>query len=128
MNFYEELTDEELLSLIETTESQGLLTAPRELESSVLSQCTKLTPTQSKPSRQKQFAAYCVRVGLATAASLALLFGAGPAARELPKNGPELTISQRFNQFTDQIEGGYQDISQRLSQFGNQFHFGGNET
>ena len=36
------------------------------------------------------------------------------------------STAQRFSAFTDQLEEGYQDINQKLSQFFINFDFGGN--
>lgn len=122
----EYISDEALFALIETTEDQGLLTAPRELKGAILAEAEHLPQIRSKPSRQKQFTAYCFRVGLATAASLVLLFGSGQMTNNIPKlPSQEPTISQRFNQFTDDLEQGFLTISRQISQF--DFNFGGND-
>lgn len=125
MNPYQELTDEELFALIETAEEQGLISAPRELKSVILAEADQKLQIKPAPSRQKQFTAYCFRVGLATAASLVILFSSGPMPSSTSRQPEqEITISQRFNQFTEQVEQGFLNISQKLSQF--DFNFGGN--
>ena len=120
----EYLTDEELLALIETTEAGELLTAPRDLKASILSEAAKQTPAH-KPSRRKQFYFYCLRVGLATAACVAILLVPVPGKKqETPAPTPSFSLSQHFNQFTDTLEQGFADINRHFSDF--DFNFGGN--
>ena len=118
----EYLTDEELLALIETTESGELLTAPRDLKASVLAEAAKQPPVQ-KPNRRKQFWFYCLRVGLATAACVAILFVPIPEKNQ-QSTAPHISLSQQFNQFTDTLEQGFADINRHFSDF--DFNFGGN--
>ena len=68
-------------------------------------------------------------MGLATAASLVLVFAGGRSVNHLSQpaqNAPSLSTAQQFNQFTDKLEEGYQSINQKLSQFVLNFDFGGN--
>lgn len=129
MNDFEYLSDEALLSLIELSEDQGLLSAPRDLKPAILEEAARQSVSRPRPSRKRQFADYCVRVGLATAASLVLVFAGGRSVNHLSQpaqNAPSLSTAQQFNQFTDKLEEGYQSINQKLSQFVLNFDFGGN--
>lgn len=129
MNDFGYLSDEALLSLMEFSEEQGLLSAPRDLKPAILEEAARQSVSRSRPSRKRQFADYCVRVGLATAASLVLVFAGGRSVNHLSQpaqNAPSLSTAQQFNQFTDKLEEGYQSINQKLSQFVLNFDFGGN--
>ena len=129
MNDFEYLSDEALLALMELSEEQGLLSAPRDLKPAILEEATRQSLSRPRPSRKRQFAEYCVRVGLATAASLVLVFAGGRTVNHLSQpaqNAPSLSASQHFSQFTDHLEEGYQSINQKLSQFILNFDFGGN--
>ena len=131
MNNYEYLSDEALHSLIACSEEQGLLSAPRELKQSILTEAARQSVSQPKASRKKQFADYCLRVGLATAATLVLVFAGGGAAQhtgQLPQQDAALSVanSQQFVQFTDRLEQDYQSLNQKLSQFIFNLDFGGN--
>ena len=118
------LTDAELLALIETTESGPLLTPPRNMKQNILSQAAK--PVDKMPSRQQQFVSYCLRVGLATAACLAVLLIPSPAKDSIQEStAPSLTISQHLNQFTDRLEQGFSIANRSFADFDFNFDFGG---
>ena len=127
MNTMEYLSDAELLALIETTESQELLTAPKDLKDSILEQVS-ITP-QLSPRRNKrtQLLSYSLRVGLATAASLAFLLLPSPAkdSSQTPAT-PKLTLTQQLNSFTDRLEQGVDDFNGLFADFDFNFNFGGN--
>ena len=129
MNDFEYLSDQALEDLMQVCEEQGLLSAPRDLKPAILEEAARQSASRPKASRKKQFADYCVRVGLATAASLVLVFAGGRSVNHLSQpaqNAPSLSAAQHFSQFTDQLEEGYQSINQKLSQFILNFDFGGN--
>ena len=67
---------------------------------------------------------------MATAACLVMLFAGGKSVGQFSQSAqqnPALSsTAQRFSAFTDQLEEGYQDINQKLSQFFINFDFGGN--
>lgn len=131
MNEYEYLSDQALEALIARSEEQGLLSAPRELKADLLARAQANPPQRARSARKNQFAAYCLRVAVATAACLTLLFVGGKGAGQLmqdTQHSPAALSStaQRFSAFTDQLEEGYQDLNQKLSQFFINFDFGGN--
>lgn len=129
MNDYEYLSDQALEDLMQVCEEQGLLSAPRDLKPAILSEAARQSAARPKASRKKQFADYCVRVGLATAASLVLVFAGGQSVHQVsqtPQNAPSLSASQQFGRFTDRVEEDYQSLNQKLSQFILNFDFGGN--
>lgn len=117
----EYLSDEELLALMETTEAGELLTAPRTLKQSVLAEAAK-QPAGRTPDRRKQFWFYCLRVGLATAACVAILFVPIPRKNQ-ESTAPSISLSQHFNQFTDNLEQGFAEINRHFSNF--DLNFGG---
>lgn len=130
MNDFEYLSDEALLSLIECSEEQGLLTAPRDLKQAILTEAARQSVSRPSASRKKQFADYCLRVGLATAATLVLVFAGGGTVRHTNQLQQDAALSvansQQFVQFTDRLEQDYQSLNQKLSQFIFDFDFGGN--
>lgn len=131
MNDYEYLSDQALEELMQVCEEQGLLTAPQDLKPAVLTEAARQSASRPKASRKRQFADYCVRVGLATAASLVLVFAGGQTAGHMSQaqqNTVSLSTSQQFSRFTDQLEEDYQSLNQKLSQFifNFNFDFGGN--
>lgn len=109
----EYLSDRELLALIRTTEEGGLLHAPRNLKQDILA--------KRKPNRKKQFYGYCLRVGLATAASLALLFIPTPAQEKAPDT---LSLTRQLYQVTNHLEEHFSALNQYFAEF--DFNFGGN--
>lgn len=127
---FDYLSDQALEELIACSEEQGLLSAPRTMKAEILAQAQTAQPPEQKPSRQKQFIAYCLRVAMATAACLVMLFAGGKSVGQFSQSAqqnPALSsTAQRFSAFTDQLEEGYQDINQKLSQFFINFDFGGN--
>lgn len=129
MNDFEYLSDQALEDLMQVCEEQGLLSAPRDLKPAILEEAARQSASRPKASRKKQFADYCVRVGLATAASLVLVFAGGRSVNHLSQpaqNAPSLSASQQFGRFTDRLEEDYQSLNQKLSQFILDFDFGGN--
>ncbi len=128
MQTTEYLSDEALLALIDASEEQGLLHAPRDVKPAVLTAAQQSAP-RKRPSRRLQFAAYCLRVGLAAAASLALVFGGSgltqSVADRLTEQSEAVAFTQTLSQYTDRLEEGYENINQQLSQWINSF--GGNE-
>lgn len=129
MNDYEYLSDEALLSLMGVSEEQGLLSAPRDLKPAILAEAARQSAARPKVSRKRQFADYCLRVGLATAASLVLVFAGGQSVGQMAQTQettPSLSASQQFGRFTDRLEEDYQSLNQKLSQFIFDFDFGGN--
>ena len=116
MNKPEYLSDRELLALIRTTEAGELLHAPRDMKQNILA--------KQKPNRKKQFYSYCLRVGLATAASLAILFIPTPVKENNP-DAPSLT--QQLYQVTDHLEERFVAFHYSLADFDFDFnlHFGG---
>ena len=115
MNKPEYLSDRELLALIRTTEAGELLHAPKSLKQDILS--------KRKPNRKKQFYSYCLRVGLATAASLAILFIPTPAQ----KNPPDaLSLTQQLYQVTNHLEERFSALNQSFADFDFNLNFGGN--
>lgn len=129
MNDFEYLSDQALEDLMQVCEEQGLLSAPRDLKPAILEEAARQSASRPKASRKKQFADYCVRVGLATAASLVLVFAGGQSvnhAIQPHQNTPSLSASQQFGRFTDRLEEDYQSLNQKLSQFILDFDFGGN--
>lgn len=135
---FDYLSDQALEELIACSEEQGLLSAPRTLKGEILAQAEAQAQTlaeqargrMGKTSRQRQFVDYCLRVALATAACLVLLFAGGSTLGNLSQSAqqnPALTsTAQRFGAFTDQVEEGYRDLNQKLSQLFTNFDFGGN--
>ena len=122
---FDYLSDQALEELIACSEEQGLLSAPRTMKAEILAQAQTAQPPEQKPSQQKQFIAYCLRVAMATAACLVMLFAGGKSVGQFSQSALSST-AQRFSAFTDQLEEGYQDINQKLSQFFINFDFGGN--
>lgn len=128
MNEPNYLTDEELLALIETTQRGELLHAPKDLKVSILTQAEKAAGSK-QPNRKKQFYSYCFRVGLATAACLAILFLPTPAKESSGEvSAPTISLSQHLNQFTDRLEQGFSDFNSAFADFdfNFDFNFGGN--
>lgn len=113
----EYLSDRELQALMELSESEGLLTAPKDTKANVLAQ---LQPKKAAP--KKQFYAYCLRVGLAMAACLAILLLPAPTEKSV-SDTPTISLSHHLNQFTDALEQGLSDINERGNDF--DFNFGG---
>ena len=127
---FDYLSDQALEELIARSEEQGLLSAPRTMKAEILAQSQTAQTPEQMPSQQKQFIAYCLRVAMATAACLVMLFAGGKSVGQFSQSAqqnPALSsTAQRFSAFTDQLEEGYQDINQKLSQFFINFDFGGN--
>ena len=111
------LTDRELQALMEQSESEGLLTAPKDLKVNVLAHIRR-----KKASRQKQFYAYCLRVGLATAACLAVLLIPAPEEKSHPET-PPASLTHHLTQLTDALEQGLLELNERGNDF--DFNFGG---
>ena len=132
MNPTEYLSDEELFALIECSEAEGLVSAPQDLKSAVLTRGRP--PAGRRQSWRTGFAAYCVRVGVAAAAAIALVFAAPqwePVADRIPEQkaafGTELL--DRVSNAGDRLQEGYRSAMDRLIQFNLNINsnFGGNE-
>ena len=64
------LSDEELMHLIDLSETDGLLPAPKQLKSAILTAAARAPRPLTRAEKRKQFLAYCARVGVACAACL----------------------------------------------------------
>lgn len=64
------LSDEELMHLIDLSEADGLLPAPKQLKSAILTAAARAPRPLTRAEKRKQFLAYCARVGVACAACL----------------------------------------------------------
>ena len=96
------------------------------MKAEILAQAQTAQPPEQKPSQQKQFIAYCLRVAMATAACLVMLFaaaarGVGQFSQSAQQNPALSSTAQRFSAFTDQLEEGYQDINQKALPILHQF-------
>ena len=59
------LSDEELMHLIDLSETDGLLPAPKQLKSAILTAAARAPRPLTRAEKRKQFLAYCARVGVA---------------------------------------------------------------
>ena len=125
MNTNEYLSDEELLNLISLSESEGLLSAPKQLKDSILTAARAPRPL-TRAEKRKQFAAYCARVGVACAACLTVLFSVKPGAIQPGQKQdapPTDTLGTKLSYFSEQVDDHIQTINQTLTDFF--YNFGG---
>lgn len=128
----EYLSDEELLALIETSEADGLLQAPRDLKENVLAKAARNAPRRklSPEEQRRQFMGYCLRVAVGVAASLVLLLSSGPVSEAVGQTtaaSGEAGISQRLDEFNQAIQNGYQAFVEQIPDlFDIHFNLGGN--
>ena len=125
MNTNEYLSDEELLSLISLSESEGLLSAPKQLKSSILTAARAPRPL-TRAEKRKQFAAYCARVGVACAACLTVLFSVKPGMMQpgQKQDAPSAeTLGTKLSYFSARVDDQIQDFNQNLTDFF--YNFGG---
>jgi hypothetical protein len=124
------LSEEELLHLIALSEEQGLLSAPKSLKADILAQEARLQGR--KQQNRRNLISYSLRVALATAACLALLFTTkpfqdgqrGPFANQTGSAAittekaetEEGGLSQKLALFTDRLGEQYQSFNQQLTQ------------
>lgn len=120
MNQNNYITDEELRALIEVSEMDGLLSAPKQLKSDILAAAYPVrTPQQD--SKRKQFISYCIRTGFACAACLTILFSFSPETLSLSPSDKPDQANQALSQLTENVNNHYQTINNLLSNFVNNF-------
>ena len=124
MNPKEYLSDEELLRLISLSESEGLLSAPKQLKSSILTAARAPRPL-TRAEKRKQFFSYCARVGVACAACLAMLFTVKPGTMQSgqAQTAPAENTAAKLSSFSEQVDEHIQSFNQNVTDFF--YNFGG---
>ena len=125
MNTKEYLSDEELMHLIDLSETDGLLPAPKQLKSFILTAAARAPRPLTRAEKRKQFLAYCARVGVACAACLTMLFTVRPGEIQPRQkaDAPAEPSGTKLSSFSEQVDEHVQDINQALSNFF--YNFGG---
>lgn len=127
MDHMEYLSDEELLALMDVSESDGLLPAPRELKRNVLAQAQRETAEARQKQKQRQFRIYCLRVAAGMAAAVVLTFSSGPALEHMTENLRSVNTAQQVYQFNDNLQRAYHNALERLGNIEFNWNFGGND-
>lgn len=127
MDHMEYLSDDELLALMEVSESDGLLAAPRELKQEVLAQAQRETAAAREKRKQRQFYAYCLRVAAGMAAAVVLTFSSGPAVEYMTENLRLANTAQHMSQFNDDLQQSWHNVMDRLGSIEFNWNFGGND-
>lgn len=118
------LSDEELMHLIDLSETDGLLPAPKQLKSAILTAAARAPRPLTRAEKRKQFLAYCARVGVACAACLTMLFTVRPGELRFQKtDAPAEPSGAKLSAFSEQVDEHVQDINQAFSDFF--YNFGG---
>ena len=118
------LSDEELMHLIDLSEADGLLPAPKQLKSAILTAAARAPRPLTRVEKRIQFLAYCARVGVACAACLTMLFTVRPGELRFQKtDAPAEPSGAKLSAFSEQVDEHVQDINQALSDFF--YNFGG---
>lgn len=127
MDHMEYLSDEELLALMEASESDGLLRAPRELKGAVLARAQQETAEAREKRTRRQFRAYCLRVAAGMAAAVVLTFSSVPALEQMTESMRSVNTAQQVSQFNDDLQEACHNALEWFGTIEFDWNFGGND-